>query len=340
MIFRGYRHRATRVIEQGMDRVEELLADQYHIDIHLAHTWLMNNHEDCVHNEVCQDAFTGISVEIMRALNFYQFSNPDSKLEDIWVCGAGAPTESMKEKLKENLQVQIHDAAELLEGMFGKQCTEEGSLCLQAAGIALNQNITTKDKVINLAEAGVEKKHYALAVPGIAVIVIGAAALAKFGVADRLIEVNRQQNMVNSLQQQVDAANAYIESIGDLQDTYAHYSYQGFTMDELSYMNRPDVMQLLQDIIFPKVTVGSWSLDGSQLTLPVTGATLEDINKLAQELNAQDLVDYCTVTTAATDNVEGQAEAVTGQITIYLKTILPDDLQLIVGGTTNENNEP
>lgn len=90
--------------------------------------------------------------------------------------------------------------------MFGKQCTEEGSLCLQAAGIALNQNITTKDKVINLAEAGVEKKHYALAVPGIAVIVIGAAALAKFGVADRLIEVNRQQNMVNSLQQQVDAA--------------------------------------------------------------------------------------------------------------------------------------
>ena len=36
MIFRGYRHRATRVIEQGMDRVEELLADQYHIDIHLA----------------------------------------------------------------------------------------------------------------------------------------------------------------------------------------------------------------------------------------------------------------------------------------------------------------
>ena len=246
----------------------------------------------------------------------------------------------MKEKLKENLQVQIHDAAELLEGMFGKQRTEEGALYLQAAGIALNQNITTKDKVINLAEAGVEKKHYALAVPGIAVIVIGAAALAKFGVADRLIEVNRQQNMVNSLQQQVDAANAYIESIGDLQDTYAHYSYQGFTMDELSYMNRPDVMQLLQDIIFPKVTVGSWSLDGSQLTLPVTGATLEDINKLAQELNAQDLVDYCTVTTAATDNVEGQAEAVTGQITIYLKTILPDDLQLIVGGTTNENNEP
>lgn len=111
-------------------------------------------------------------------------------------------------------------------------------------------------------------------------------------------------------------------------------------MDEVGYMNRPDVMQLLQDVVFPKVKVGSWSLSASQLTLPVTGASLEDINKLAQELNAQDLVDYCTVTMAATDNVEGQAETVTGQVTMYLKTILPDDLQQILGGTGNENNEP
>ena len=110
-------------------------------------------------------------------------------------------------------------------------------------------------------------------------------------------------------------------------------------MDEAGYMNRPEVMQLLQDVVFPKVKAGSWSLEGGQLTLPVTGATLEDINQLAQELNAQDLVEYCTVTTAATDNMEGQSEAVTGQITIYLKTILPDDLQQILGGTDNETNE-
>ncbi|MFR5149976.1 MAG: hypothetical protein ACLTER_10910 [Ruminococcus sp.] len=57
-----------------MEQVEELLADTFHIDIHLAHTWLLANHEDCIHSEVCQDAFSQISVELMRALNFYQFS--------------------------------------------------------------------------------------------------------------------------------------------------------------------------------------------------------------------------------------------------------------------------
>ena len=339
MIFRGYRHQVTRTVEQGMDRVEELLADHYHIDIHLAHAWLLTNHEDCVHSEACQDAFSQISVEIMRALNFYQFSNPGSQLEDIWVCGSSAATESMKERLRENVDVNIRDAVEILEDMQGNGKTDLNSVCFQAVGIGLNHNVTLKNKCINLAMAGVEKKHYALAVPALVVIVAGAGTIGKFAVADRLLEVSRQQSAVSSLQQQVDAANAYIESLGDLQDTYAHYSYQGFTMDEAGYMNRPEVMQLLQDVVFPKVKAGSWSLEGGQLTLPVTGATLEDINQLAQELNAQDLVEYCTVTTAATDNMEGQAEAVTGQITIYLKTILPDDLQQILGGTDNETNE-
>ncbi len=248
-------------------------------------------------------------------------------------------TESMKERLRENVDVNIRDAVEILEGMQGNGKTDLNSVCFQAVGIGLNHNVTLKNKCINLAMAGVEKKHYALAVPALLVIVAGAGAIGKFAVADRLIEVSRQQSAVSSLQQQVDAANAYIESLGDLQDTYAHYSYQGFTMDEAGYMNRPEVMQLLQDVVFQKVKAGSWSLEGGQLTLPVTGATLEDINQLAQELNAQDLVEYCTVTTAATDNMEGQAEAVTGQITIYLKTILPDDLQQILGGTDNETNE-
>lgn len=101
-----------------------------------------------------------------------------------------------------------------------------------------------------------------LAVPALLVIVAGAGAIGKFAVADRLIEVSRQQSAVSSLQQQVDAANAYIESLGDLQDTYAHYSYQGFTMDEAGYMNRPEVMQLLQDVVFQKVKqeAGLWKV--------------------------------------------------------------------------------
>lgn len=54
------------------------------------------------------------------------------------------------------------------------------------------------------------------------------------------------------------------------------------------------------------------------LPWPVTGTTLADINRLVQELDQEKIVDYCTVTTAVSDETEEKGETVTGQLTIYL----------------------
>ena len=321
LIFKGDRHQVTRIIERGMEQVEELLADSLHIDIHLAHTWLLTNHEDCVNSEICQDAFSQISVELMRALNFYQFSNPDSRLEDIYICGGGASIESMRESLKENLDVTIHDASELMDGLGGGRVSEAPSLWMLAAGTALGRTAKVPKKQINLALAGQKKKHYWVAVPAIGGIVMVAGVIGKVAVADRLVQMSEAQSAVSQMQQQVDDITAYIDSFGDLQETYAHYTYQGLTGDELSFLNRPEVLKLMTDIIFPKVMVSSWSVSGNQLSLPVTGENLSDINSLVQELEQEPIVDYCNVMTAVTDgNTEAEAAAdkVTGQIVIYL----------------------
>lgn len=321
LIFKGDRHQVTRIIERGMELVEELLADSLHIDIHLAHTWLLTNHEDCVNSEICQDAFSQISVELMRALNFYQFSNPDSRLEDIYICGGGASIESMRESLKENLDVTIHDASELMDGLGGGSVSEAPSLWMLAAGTALGRTAKAPKKQINLALAGQKKKHYWVAVPAIGGIVVVAGVIGKVAVADRLVQMSEAQSAVSQMQQQADDITAYIDSFGDLQETYAHYTYQGLTGDELSFLNRPEVLKLMTDIIFPKVMVSSWSVSGNQLSLPVTGENLSDINSLVQELEQEPIVDYCNVMTAVTDgNTEAEAAAdkVTGQIVIYL----------------------
>ena len=321
LIFKGDRHQVTRIIERGMEQVEELLADSLHIDIHLAHTWLLTNHEDCVNSEVCQDAFSQISVELMRALNFYQFSNPDSRLEDIYICGGGASIESMRESLKENLDVTIHDASELMDGLGGGRISEVPSLWMLAAGTALGRTAKAPKKQINLALAGQKKKHYWVAVPAIGGIVMVAGVIGKVAVADRLVQMSEAQSAVSQMQQQVDDITAYIDSFGDLQETYAHYTYQGLTDDELSFLNRPEVLKLMTDIIFPKVMVSSWSVSGNQLSLPVTGENLSDINSLVQELEQEPIVDYCNVMTAVTDGnteTEAAADKVTGQIVIYL----------------------
>lgn len=323
-IFKGDRHQVTRVIERGMEQVEELLADTFHIDIHLAHTWLLANHEDCIHSEVCQDAFSQISVELMRALNFYQFSNPDSRLEDIYICGGGASIATMRQSLEENLDVKIHEAGELLERMNGSG-DEASSLWMLAAGTALGRTAHAPKKQINLALAGQQKKHYFVAIPAIGAIVVAAGVIGKVAVADRLVKMSEAQSAASELQKQVDDITAYIDSFGDLQETYAHYTYQGLNADELSYLNRPEVLQLMKNVIFPKVTVSSWSVSGNQLTLPVTGENLSDINSLVQELEQVPIVDYCNVMTAVTDSSSTDEngnpvslDTVTGQIIVYL----------------------
>ena len=146
-----------------------------------------------------------------------------------------------------------------------------------------------------------------------------AGVIGKVAVADRLVQMSEAQSAVSQMQQQVDDITAYIDSFGDLQETYAHYTYQGLTGDELSFLNRPEVLKLMTDIIFPKVMVSSWSVSGNQLSLPVTGENLSDINSLVQELEQEPIVDYCNVMTAVTDgNTEAAADKVTGQIVIYL----------------------
>lgn len=133
-MFREDRHMVTRVLELGMSSLDQTIADAYSVDVHLAHTYLMTNYENCQSKEYCMNAYGTITVELMRALNFYRFSNPDSHLEDIWICGGGACIRPLQESISETLDLKIHTADELLPA--GMTADEDYAL-IQAIGITL-----------------------------------------------------------------------------------------------------------------------------------------------------------------------------------------------------------
>lgn len=107
-------HNVTKIIDIGLSSVDAVIADTYNVDIHLAHTYLLTNHDGCLNSEVCANAFNNIAVELMRALRFYKFSNPESTLEDIWVCGGGSTIEPLRVAVSELLEMNIHPAMDLL----------------------------------------------------------------------------------------------------------------------------------------------------------------------------------------------------------------------------------
>ena len=134
-MFSGDRHVATRVLEIGLSSLDDVIAEAYNVDVHLAHTYLLTNYEDCQNKEYCLNAYGNITVELMRALNFYRFSNPDSHLEDIWICGGGAVIRALRQSIADTMDLRIHEAGELIPG---GAVVENDYALLQAIGIALN----------------------------------------------------------------------------------------------------------------------------------------------------------------------------------------------------------
>ena len=158
-------------------------------------------------------------------------------------------------------------------------------------------NLPSK-RTLNLAGVGVKPIDLKLAIPGIILILCGAVLVAKYLVSDRLVEMSRAQSETQAVQSELDQLYEEINTYGDLMDRYAHYTYSGMTSEELNRIERTKVVELIQRVIVPQAVIGSWSVRGNELTINITGKTLQEINLIVQSLEKEAIVDFCKVTTA------------------------------------------
>ena len=134
-MFHGPRHVTTRVLEVGLGSLNEIIAENKGVDTHLAHTYLLSNFEDCQNADFCRAAYDNISVELMRALNFYRFSNPNSQVNCVWLSGGGAEILPLRQTIADTLGIEVRTADELLRS--GAELTD-GFNYVQAIGITLD----------------------------------------------------------------------------------------------------------------------------------------------------------------------------------------------------------
>ena len=132
-IFRGDAHIVTRVLEMGLSSLDDVLAEQFNVDVHLAHTYLLTNCEDCQNGERCASAYNSISVELLRAINFFRFSNQETSLNDVYLGGGGAAIVPLCREIESSLGMTVHHVSEFVEG--GESIENCDSL-VQAIGIA------------------------------------------------------------------------------------------------------------------------------------------------------------------------------------------------------------
>ena len=156
-------------------------------------------------------------------------------------------------------------------------------------------------RVINLAEVDKKTIDLRIAIPAILLILAAAFLFGKFAVADRLIAVNRAEGEVAAAQRELDAAYQRLDSFGELTELYAHYTYSGMTDEEIHRTDRAEILNLLRNVVLPDVEVSAWNVKGNTLNITMTAGTLEEINHTVQKVNGNELVDFCTVSNAKTN---------------------------------------
>jgi len=181
-------------------------------------------------------------------------------------------------------------------------------------------------KSINVALVGIKKINLFIAIPAVIAIVAAAVMISKFAVIDRLASVSKAQAEVNSLQSRVDAIYEKMSEYGDLNDLYNHYTYSNMTSEELNRADRVKVMDLLKRDILSEATIESWSVTQNKVTVVVVDESLSHISSIVHTLDQEEIVNYCNVTTAQTEDKE-LTGMVRANIIIYLNAEPSDVLK-------------
>ncbi len=134
-IFRNGSFITRRTAELGLRDVVQALADTRGIDVHMAHEHLRSDYENALTDPACAQIYHRMAVEIMKAVNFYNYNNRQQTLHDIYLCGGGAAIEPLRGAISELTDLALHPAHELLPA--GGCALEQPWLYAKAIGCAL-----------------------------------------------------------------------------------------------------------------------------------------------------------------------------------------------------------
>ena len=155
-------------------------------------------------------------------------------------------------------------------------------------------------RTINLATVGEKRINWVLTIPGILLVLLLVAIFCNFAVVRRYDVLDRERWALNTLTMELMQARREEAELAYVEERYAHYTFSGMTEEEMARASRVDLMGMLWRQIMDKYDMDSWSVSGNRVTVSVYAKTLQEINLLAESLMHEEMVDYCTVTNAAT----------------------------------------
>ncbi len=133
-ILHGRRIVTQRTMELGLVDLVRSIADRKGVDTHLAATYMTSDFESVMSEPESLDLYHRMAVEIMKAVNFYNYNNREQTLQKIYLCGGGAAIGYIPAAIIEMTNLQICPVSGLIPD---GQELKEPWLFAKAIGCAL-----------------------------------------------------------------------------------------------------------------------------------------------------------------------------------------------------------
>ena len=127
---------AKNSLDRGSALLDELIANQEKVDIHMARSYKETNYNRVLNSSACMETYRALGVDIMKAINFFNYNHPGEGIADVYLCGGGAGSDVLRKELQDILGRPVLDAGRLLKS---DSAVKVSGLYLAACGCAMNE---------------------------------------------------------------------------------------------------------------------------------------------------------------------------------------------------------
>lgn len=138
-IYGGGNYIMGKTIDKGGALIDETIASMLQIDSHMARMQKEANMNKVQNEEYCQDAYQNLTIEVMKTLNFFGYSEAaeDGQLEHLYYCGGSSAIDPLRNTLLKGTDLVQHHIHRLVN--MGDNDNDLALFCALAAGAALQQ---------------------------------------------------------------------------------------------------------------------------------------------------------------------------------------------------------
>lgn len=126
------RVQATRQIALGGKNLDNIVSGEMGVDPFLSNTYKTTNFQDVLTIPAVAEVCERIAVEILKVINFYQFTYRSSNLSGIYLVGGGAALPLLRQSIENTVGLPLLDPADLLA-----EAGERAAAGVFAAGAAM-----------------------------------------------------------------------------------------------------------------------------------------------------------------------------------------------------------